>query len=462
MRLFVPPIDVGPEEGFTPQKDLFGRAAVGEGLTHLVSTVTDPLVIAVDGKWGSGKSTFLRMWMGELRKVGFPDIHFDAFENDYFDDAFTALAGEIIGLAEEKRKEASTKAKRFKDTAVEVSKVLARSGLRLGVRVLTAGAVDGSVIDAMEKDVAAEASGVVDKLIGEKLTQQKDQKATIASFKSALSDLPSLLTNEVEVASSDEGSIGKRKKDKPLIIVIDELDRCKPLFALQILERAKHLFSVQNVHFVLGTHLGQLSNSVQIAYGLQTDANMYLQKFIHFSITLERAYADGGDGERRKFIDWLIRQHQFESSDRNLVHTITNYLIALADKLNLGLRDIERIVSSIALTLACSSEPEYRPASLICALCVLKVKFPELYAKAKVGDLSFGEVQSALQLKNSWGEERRRVREVLVEYFEAMLLPDSEAARNVRFPDNLAFHGITRASLLPYLTNGLIDRMRPA
>src|SRR4051794_12854614 len=128
MRIFPPPLVIGEVEGFTPEKDIFGRAETGKGLTSLVESVTDPLVIAVDAQWGSGKTTFLKMWAGELRKAGFPVIYFDAFESDYIEDAFAALAGEIIGLAQETRKADQPAARRFVDKAYGAGKVIFRSG----------------------------------------------------------------------------------------------------------------------------------------------------------------------------------------------------------------------------------------------------------------------------------------------------------------------------------------------
>src|SRR5262245_21374497 len=104
MHLFLPPLKIGDTEGFTKENDTFGREHLGKGLTNLVTSVADPLVIAVDGQWGSGKTTFLKMWAGELRKAGFGVVYFDAFENDYAEDAFTAIASELISLAQEKRK----------------------------------------------------------------------------------------------------------------------------------------------------------------------------------------------------------------------------------------------------------------------------------------------------------------------------------------------------------------------
>jgi predicted KAP-like P-loop ATPase len=114
MRLFPPPLSIGDKEGFSREKDIFDRGPIGMGLTNLVTNVSDPLVIAVDGQWGSGKTTFLKMWAGELRKAGFPVVYFDAFQSDYTEDAFTALASEIISLAETKRKANTPVAEAFR------------------------------------------------------------------------------------------------------------------------------------------------------------------------------------------------------------------------------------------------------------------------------------------------------------------------------------------------------------
>jgi len=67
MKIFVPPLEIGDEEGFTDEKDLFGRKDFGDGLTRLITNV-------------------------------------DAFAHDYMFDAFMALAGQIIALAEKKKK----------------------------------------------------------------------------------------------------------------------------------------------------------------------------------------------------------------------------------------------------------------------------------------------------------------------------------------------------------------------
>jgi predicted KAP-like P-loop ATPase len=258
MRIFPAALEIDPLEGFDPQKDIFKRSELGRGLTNIVSSVSDPLVVALDGQWGSGKTTFLKMWAGELRKVGIPVIYFDAFANDYAEDAFTAIAGEIIGLVEEARKAATSAGKKFLKNAVGASRIVLRSGLKLGVKAATMGAVDTADFSRLGSDIASEASKLTDEYIGTLLTSQTKNKQTISAFHQALTDLPAILT----VPQGDT---------RPLIFIIDELDRCRPLFALQILERIKHFFAVPNVHFILGVNLFQLQNSVRLAYGQGID-----------------------------------------------------------------------------------------------------------------------------------------------------------------------------------------------
>jgi len=80
-------------------KDQLGRAGFGKRLTELVDRVNRPLVIALDGDWGSGKTTFLKMWCGAHTqdfKGSAKIVYFDSFQNDFLDDPLTSLVASII------------------------------------------------------------------------------------------------------------------------------------------------------------------------------------------------------------------------------------------------------------------------------------------------------------------------------------------------------------------------------
>lgn len=385
MRLFPPPLDIGDTEGFSPEKDTFGRAQLGRGLTNLVGTISDPLVIAVDGQWGSGKTTFLKMWAGELRKQGFPVIYFDAFEHDYVGDAFAAVAGEIVALLKRLKKTNSPAGKRFLRKAVAAGFVVAKAGVRIGAKAATLGALDGPEFKVIADDVATAVADFADNYIGELVAKREKERDAIIGFRQALSELPKLLSAHEDAP-------------KPLIFILDELDRCRPTFALELLERIKHFFSVGNVHFVIGVHGKQLRSSIRLTYGSDVDAAQYLQKFINLFFYLY----DAADSERartaRKYINYLRRALEFDPADRDLVDAIQIVLGDVAVARDMSLREIERVMTTVAIAIASTPENHFRPGVIIAGLAILKVVEPDLYLKAKRGALSFDEVRLALVL----------------------------------------------------------------
>ena len=277
MRLTPPPLQIGEIDSFD-NTDLFELTEFGDRLANLVCNLEDPLVIALDGPWGSGKSTFVQQWAGLLRKRKVPVILFDAFANDHQDDAFVALAGEITALAEAKREAAGD----FLSKAKKVGRVLTPLAVKVLMRAATLGLLAtedlkslSADVQAAIKDTASDASAVTESLIEERLKKAKEDRETVEAFRKSLSQLAGQLGGPTE----PEGR-------RPLVFIIDELDRCRPPFALNVLERVKHLFSVENVCFVLVAHLPQLEAVVKGSYGLGVDARTYLEKFFHLQVTL--------------------------------------------------------------------------------------------------------------------------------------------------------------------------------
>jgi hypothetical protein len=130
MRLFPKELEIAPGEGFTAENDIFGRAAFGQQLTSIVSRVDAPLVLVLDAPLGEWKTTFMRMLAGELNKQNIPSIYFDAFANDYQDNAFIALSSHIIDELDVAAP-SSAKSKKFRSTAFKVAKVLGKAVFRL-------------------------------------------------------------------------------------------------------------------------------------------------------------------------------------------------------------------------------------------------------------------------------------------------------------------------------------------
>jgi hypothetical protein len=393
MRIFPPQLKIGDEEGFTPEKDIFQRAPFGEGLTNLVSVADDPLVIMLDSPWGTGKTTFIKMWAGHLRKNGFPVIYFDAFQNDHVDDGFLAIAAEVIRLSKSLKKTKTAAHKSFLKKAARVGGILLRTSAKLGAKAATLGAIDAADLDALKSvadDIAKEASTKADDYLENLLKLQSQEHETISSLRDSLSDLAKSFAPSTEPKRENE-------KQKPLIFIIDELDRCRPSFALELLEKIKHIFSIANVHFLLSTHLNQLETSVRFSYGHDIDARTYLQKFYNVITHFPERVSYRSERLIPKYINYLATQMALNSDDLNLVQNV-------AEARRLSLRAIERIVTCISLAKQFTPKNYLWLDPIIIGLCILKITNAELFSRARAGTLKLDEVTTALAITN-WPED---------------------------------------------------------
>ena len=442
LRFVTPELQIGDLDGFTSDTDLFGRKIIADGLTHLLDISSDPIVIAIDAKWGSGKTVFLKQWAGELRKSGFPVIYFDAFKNDYSEDAFAAIAGDIVELFGNVSKENSPRIKTFVDKTLRVAKVLTRSGLRVGVKLATLNTLDTIDIEDAAKAVGDELSELEDIYIGEVITKQKEIKDIFLRFREALEALPALMSDNVEEC-------------RPLIFIVDELDRCRPAFALQLLERVKHFFSVKNVHFVLGAHLSQLSCAVSATYGQGIDAHSYLQKFIQLTVNLGETGTAPHERVSVIYIHKLLREFGLGSTGGENMPLLFNE----AEIRGLSLRQIERILSHVSLAMAFSGR-RFAPMELVSGLCILKTIEPGLYELARRRQLTWKAIEQAFHLGTPTDQSIGSLEYAtkLWRFATDPLMSDSEQSEAAGWLNRYRFYN--RFDIVPMLIANTIDRIQ--
>lgn len=279
MKLHPPEVKIPEEDPF--KNALFNRKEFAQSLTALLRNVEESMVIFVNAPWGEGKTTFAKMWQTHLKNGEklIDVIRFDAYAADYFDDPFVSFTGEILELVKRRLDEAKgveAKTREFREAAVGVLKQLGSLGVKVGLRSITMGAVDLSNLTALKSvgdDLAEGISEIGEKLLEKKIEGYAKEKEALAQFKKTLGDLAKLVRDE---------------QGFPLTIIVDELDRCRPDFALQLLERIKHLFDVGGVAFVLLVNQEQIESYVRTIYGEQVKATAYLQKFGTLFVDLPR------------------------------------------------------------------------------------------------------------------------------------------------------------------------------
>ncbi len=381
MKLIVPPLIISESEGF--EQDLFGRKAFGESLKNVIINSDDALVISLDGMWGEGKSTFVRMWQGILTEDGIPNIYIDAFSNDYVDNAFISVASAINSYIESNAKDSSSvNVSTYKEKAKQIGIKLLSLGAKIGVKAITLGAfekADIELVKSLGEDIASNSSDFVSDLIEQQLSSHSADVQSFELFRKLLSELP----NEIE------GNDGK-----PLVIIIDELDRCRPSYAVDFIEKIKHFFSVKNVVFLLVMHKQQLEVAVKNIYGSEIDAHSYLQKFINIETSLPKSTDLHSMTDIAKYCEYLLNAHEISHPKVNS-DNLQRYIISLASYYNLYLRQLEKVYTNISIFAASSNNSTFFLPPLLSFLLVIKVIKPDIYAKLDKQKLSYNQLVSS-------------------------------------------------------------------
>lgn len=113
------------------------------------------------------------------------------------------------------------------------------------------------------------------------------------------------------------------EKAQRLVIFIDELDRCRPSYAIEMLERIKHYFDDERIIFVVSVNKEQLVHTISRCYGYGFDSSGYLNKFFDLN-----SYLPGLNSDNNLF-----------SSYRNDQHHLNKIAEGLNDYYKLSLRD---------------------------------------------------------------------------------------------------------------------------
>ncbi len=439
MKIVTPSLVVEELDSF--KNDALDRKSFGDALLNLVMRSNDELVISIDGKWGEGKTTFVKMWQGLLMNAGVPSIYIDAFQNDCVDDAFISIASAITSYVE-MHSDDEKKCSEFSEKAKKVGVQLFSWSAKIGIKAATLGVVKEADIDALtdiKNDVATSTSGVIADFIKERLSSHAKDIESVRSLKAELSVIPSKL---------------KGNKSNRLIIIIDELDRCKPLFAVEILEKIKHMFSVTNVVFVLVMHKEQLEEAIRSVYGNNIDAHTYLQKFINIETSIPKRTGDHYKNDIGIYSRRLLKLHELETwgDDKNIV----DCLDPLAMHFNLSLRQLEKVYTNLAIVYGTSAQNHLRLVPVITYICVIKVVLPNLFGRILARKVSFTELckeTGIVELDENNPEQRKLY--WLMNWVKYAILSDDEFNKIdandpiKKFGNSLFSYNVDRERLLP-------------
>jgi len=121
-----------------------------------------------------------------------------------------------------------------------------------------------------------------------------------------------------------------------IVIFIDELDRCRPTYALKIIEMLKHYLKMENILVVCMTDLKQLANCIKNVYGNEYDTNMYLDKIFDFKFIIPTFKYN-----KKSYIKMKLNTHV---TDNNYFDIVCMEVIKYLD---LSLRNIDKYLSYV-------------------------------------------------------------------------------------------------------------------
>ena len=322
-------------------RDEFKRRVIAEKIINLLmDDEFSPMVL--DGDWGVGKTEFCHKLINLIRadqsyeggtNKNIPRcqcLYIDAFAEDHGDDPLLMLLGNIARFIKDKEGngDSSERYQKWKNASIAVAKSCFKIGAKAAIGLLlkqNADSIGDEISDAIKKS----AEEGVDAIVNDFLQQYEESNSNIETLKSILAEIA---------------------RDERMIIVVDELDRCRPDFSITLLEKIKHVFDVPNVSFLLVANMRQLGAVISHVYGNGSDISRYIDKFIKIVVSLP-CYYDKMSVSRLYLFE-LMKQGKMSNIFGNLASDFIEYILTNNSH---SLRDVEhfaryaKVLESISL-----------------------------------------------------------------------------------------------------------------
>ena len=338
----------------TWSEDALGRSSMAEKLTNVVAHEHSGTVLSLNGAWGTGKTFFLTRWQRHLEQEGFRSLYFNAWQDEFCDEPFVSILSHLNAFSKDGN--------------------LASIGQKYQTYL------SSLLLHNVESIMKSQ--------FGVKLKIETGQRIQLYQEKI---DLKKQLKEEL-------GKIANRiheESTKPLIFIVDELDRCRPTYSVDFLEKIVHIFQVPNIVFVFGINKGELLKSLQSIYGA-IDSKVYLRRFFQKEYIMPLS-------DPTAFCNHLVVSTGLsgafaklgQTQADNLSDFVTSFS-AVAGKWKLSLRDIEYCFRAIEFTAKNLSERSVIHPCFLAVLIPLSLVKHSLYRRLVEGELVGADVANFL------------------------------------------------------------------
>lgn len=322
---------------------------------------TKSFVLNLDAEWGYGKTFFLNRFAQDLYSEHIV-LRYNAWANDYAKDPLLSFITQItLELSDQLESNGPTaegnedRKRKFIASALSVIKSAGKAAapklLTAGVSTLVLGfpILAGSLEESessgdqgnspaltlkdqenVTRTIGASVEAAMASVESDLFDEENSRRAAVESFRNSLTGIVSVLT-EQSVSGKQSNS-----NKAPIYILIDELDRCRPDFTIELIECVKHLFSVDGLYFIFATDGQQLQAALNGLYGEKFDAEIYFNRIFNREIGLHIP-------DQRKVSEALINEYGLATAAQD--YKLTLYSVDPAAQDTLSLIEDFRVVS---------------------------------------------------------------------------------------------------------------------
>lgn len=338
------------------QSDLFGIQVYQDALVKFIRYTDTPITIALQGEWGSGKTSLMNQLRYSLCDTDggmFYPVWINTWQYSLMNAASQSIGAILEGIIGQMGELLPNhKWNESKKIIGGLFKKMTAVGTKVAISTM---GMDASAVD----DLFASDGG----------------ESTIAQLKT-------------ETARLIESVLAQNSQKRGFILFIDDLDRIDPPVAVEILELMKNIFDLKNCVFVLAIDYDVIIKGLKPKFGELTDKNerefrSFFDKIIQlpFSMPVASYKVDTFLVEALHSIEFFTKE---ELSDGALAETLSEVA-----RLSVGSnpRSLKRLTNTLSLISiineslaeASSSEQTIKDKTLNFALVCIQIAYPYIY-----------------------------------------------------------------------------------
>jgi len=329
------------------EHDRLGYEAIGETFTNLIKSIDSAKVISIEAGFGRGKTFFRKSWSEHLRKSGEVVIEIDVQQSDHSGDPVVTLLGALVDALPRKEND---KGKKAIDSAKKFGAIGARAVAKVVLRSSADELIDAVTNTALDKlDDFDTLDDVINEL-GDGMSKAAAQfiAAQMAAERVRKKELPQQL-------EALHAALLENVESNRVIIVIDELDRCHPDYAIAVLEAMKLVFNQSGFVFCLMVNADYLEKLAQHRFGVATNDEKYLDKFVDIRLRLNPREDNLKNAVLEIALELPLAIPYGEDENFSVEHA-AELASNLAVYTNLSMRKIKRILLKVEMALRCYAD----------------------------------------------------------------------------------------------------------